>query len=112
MKQRIEVYCGYALLIIPLTIYYLLYFDKYLPITEGWFSTYAHLIRIGQLPYRDFFLVLPPLYPYQMAAFQTFFGESIISLRYLGLVVTCAIGVALFEILSTLFNRWVSAFAA
>jgi len=112
MKHRIEITLSYALFLIPLCTYYLLYFDAFFPITEGWFSTYGHLIRVGQLPYRDFFLVLPPLYPYQIAAFQTFFGESLISLRYLGLFVTCGIGIALFEILRTLFNRWISAFAA
>lgn len=112
MKHRIEIGLSYGLLLIPLCTYYLLYFDAFFPVTEGWFSTYGHLIRIGQLPYRDFFLVLPPLYPYQIAAFQTFFGESIISLRYLGLFITCAIGIALFEILRTLFNRWISAFTA
>jgi Dolichyl-phosphate-mannose-protein mannosyltransferase len=112
MKQRLEIYCSYTLVVVTLAAYYLLYFDRYFPITEGWFSTYGHLIRMGQVPYRDFFLLLPPLYPYKIAAFQALFGESLIGLRYLGLIITCAIGVVLFEILRTLFNRWVSAFAA
>jgi len=34
-----------------------------LPITEGWFSAYAHLIINGKMPYRDFYLYLTPFYP-------------------------------------------------
>lgn len=112
IKQRIETGISCGLLLISLGTYYLLYFDAFFPITEGWFSTYAHLIRSGQLPYRDFFLLLPPLYPYQMAAFQTVFGESLINLRYLGLFVTCGIGLVLFEILRCVFRPMVAAFAA
>src|SRR5262249_52748544 len=48
---------------LPLLAYNLLFFNRYLPLTEGWFSLYARLIRDGQTPYRDFCLFLPPLYP-------------------------------------------------
>ena len=97
---------------LALVFYQAFFFKSFYPVTEGWFSTYAHLIRMGKVPYADFHLLLPPLYPFQLALFQSVFGESILALRYLGIVVVCGIGVALFEILRSLFNCWVAAFSA
>jgi len=97
---------------LPLLIYQLCYFKSYFPITEGWFSTYGWLIRNGQVPYRDFDLLLPPLYPLQIAFVQSLFGESFFALRCIGVFVTCCIGIALYDCLLCLFNRWVSAFSA
>ncbi len=84
----------------------------YYPISEGWFSEYSHLIRGGAIPYRDFYLLLPPLYTLQIAAFQTVFGEGFFALRILGVVVTCAIALTLMDILRHFFNPWACALAA
>ena len=53
----------YFACLVPLAIYQILYVNAFYPITEGWFSEYAHLIRTGAVPYRDFSLLLTPLYP-------------------------------------------------
>ena len=101
-----------AVCCVPTLIYQGLYATSYYPITEGWFSEYAHLIRKGWIPYTDFPLLLPPLYPLQLAAFQAIFGEQIIALRLLGMAVSCGIAVALFDILRNVFNPWIAAIAA
>ena len=96
----------------PTILYQTLYVNSFFPITEGWFSEYAYLIRIGMMPYSDFSLLLPPLYPLQIAAFQSVFGEGLLPLHYLGIVLTGLIGFVLFDILKQLFNGWISAISA
>jgi len=103
---------GWLATSLPLLIYQLLTFTAFFPITEGWFSTYGHLIRHGAIPHRDFNLLIPPLYPLQIALIQALFGENILILRGLGILVTCGIGIALYEVLRGPFNRWVAAFSA
>jgi hypothetical protein len=93
-------------------VYQKFYVLGYYPISEGWFSEYSHLIRGGAMPYRDFYLLLPPLYPLQIAAFQTVFGEGFLALRILGVVVTCAIALTLMDLLQHFFDPWASALAA
>ena len=102
----------YAACAAPLALYQALYFSGYYPITEGWFSEYARLIREGQVPYRDFPLLLPPLYPLQIAGFQMLFGEGIFALRLFGIFITCGIALALLDLLRNFFNPWICAFAA
>lgn len=50
--------------------------NEFFPITEGWFSTYGAMIRDGAVPYRDFPLLLTPLYPFFIALLQMLAGES------------------------------------
>ena len=63
----------------------LLTFNRTAPITEGWFSTYADMILSGKVPYRDFELVLPPLYTYLVAAVNLVFGNHLIVWRIIGM---------------------------
>src|SRR5262245_13372214 len=93
---------------VPLLVYNLLFFNRYFPVTEGWFSLYARLIRAGQMPYRDFCLFLPPLYPLQLAAFSGIFGDEFIALRAAGVLVM--LGMA--WVVYALFARWFPPFAA
>jgi len=102
----------YLACIAPLALYQALYVNGFYPVTEGWFSEYAHLIRGGEVPYRDFSLLLMPLYPLQIATFQAMFGEGFFALHILGIVVTCGIAMALLDLLRAFFNPWISAFAA
>ncbi|MDR3560646.1 MAG: glycosyltransferase family 39 protein [Negativicutes bacterium] len=96
----------------PNAIYQFIYFKSYFPITEGWFSAYASLISSGSIPYKDFYLLLPPLYPFHIAALQALFGDSIFVLRVFGFLITLLIGILLFCILRQFFNRWIAAFTA
>lgn len=91
--------------ILVIFFYNLLFFNRYLPITEGWFSTYSHLIREGLIPYRDFYFYLTPLYLYVIAAFQSVFGDTFIALRLLGVAIVVLIGVFSYLILNKYFPR-------
>ncbi len=104
-------YIGLTLTVIFTVYYNLLFYNKYFPITEGWFSSYSNLINMGYIPYEDFFLFLMPLYPYQLALFQEIFGYKIIYLRIFGVVIMTLFAVFLYLILNRRFNAISSMFA-
>lgn len=93
-------------------MYNLIFYNRYLPVTEGWFSVYAVSILRGEIPYRDFYLLLPPLYPLQLAAFIHFFGQNIIALRILGIILMLAMTTTFFLIFSRYFSAYVAAFVS
>lgn len=94
-----------------ITVYNLLFFNKYLPLSEGWFSVYAYLIAQGQMPYRDFYLLLTPLYPLQLAAFSAVFGYSFFALRTAGILVVLCLALTLYVFLGKRFAPSSAAFA-
>lgn len=100
------------LTVCPVLVYQLSYFNAFYPVTEGWFSVYAHLINLGDAPYRHFELLIPPAYPYSVALLQDLFGSSIIALRTVGVALMCGISIALFFILQSGFNRYIAAITA
>ena len=74
---------------ITLTIYFafqLLYFNRFLPIQEGWFIEYARQIQLGKIIYKDFHVFTPPIYPFLFGWISDQFGYSVIVFRYYGLV--------------------------
>lgn len=90
----------------------LLTFNRTAPITEGWFSTYADMILDGKVPYRDFELVLPPLYTYMVAAVNFVFGNYLIVWRIIGMLLFIGTGLLAYRIFRLLFPAWVSAVSA
>lgn len=77
---------------------------SFLPLTEGWFSAYAHLILDGKMPYRDFYLYLTPFYPMALAAVVGLLGDSFFVLRVVGVFIIVAIAVLLYLILAKRFS--------
>ena len=83
----------------PVLVYQISYMNSFYPITEGWFTAYGSLIRGGDVPYRDFLLPLPPFYPALIACIRSLFGESLVPLHWVGLVITGLIGLVLYALL-------------
>jgi hypothetical protein len=108
---KFNFYIGLGAVILAIVVYNSMYFNRYFPVTEGWFSAYAHLIRQGYIPYRDFYFFLTPLYPIQIAAFQSVFGESFIALRVLGIVIVLLLSLFLYLILVRRFSPLASTIA-
>ena len=100
------------MVVIVLVFYQVFYAFSFFPITEGWFSEYGILIRSGKVPYRDFPLLMTPLYPVLVAIIQTLFGEGFLVLRIFGVLVTTGIGIGLWLILSEYIDPWASAFGS
>ena len=99
---------GLGVSLAVICLYNALFFDRYLPLSEGWFSVYAHYIVDGAVPYRDFHFFLPPVYPYMIAAFTEVFGESLIVLRLFGVALTLSITGMLFLLYSRLFSSYIA----
>jgi hypothetical protein len=84
--------------------YNVLFAFSFFPLTEGWFSAYAHLILDGKIPYRDFYMLLTPLYPMALSAVVGLFGESFFVLRVVGILIVISIAVLLYLILARRFS--------
>lgn len=105
MKKFLNVsFFSSAGLIAFLLGYNLLFNFSFLPLTEGWFSSYAHLVISGKVPYKDFYLYLTPLYVWVISLITYIFGSSIFALRVFGLFITCSIGFLLFRIFRFKFS--------
>jgi hypothetical protein len=105
MKKFLNVRCFSAAGLVAFLLgYSLLYNFSFLPLTEGWFSSYAHLVIDGKVPYRDFYLYLTPLYVWVISLITYIFGESLFALRVFGVLITCSIGLLLFKIFRFKFS--------
>ncbi len=77
--------------------FFLTYWDRFLgPSSSGIFVEFASLVRQGKIPYRDFFMVIPPLYTLKTAALMSVFGAHLIVLRLPEVITRCALAVMLF----------------
>lgn len=111
-ERRSHKRAGICVVLAVICTYNLVFFNRFLPLTEGWFSVYAVSILHGQMPYRDFYLLMPPLYPVQLAAFIRVFGQNIIALRILGIIVMLAMSLVLYLILARRFTAPISSLAS
>jgi hypothetical protein len=73
--------------------------NAYLPYTEGWWSSYAGMLRNGFLPYKDFELLTPPGFAYLTLLVENLVGENFFALRIVGSFVQVTIGLLIFAIL-------------
>ena len=105
MKQKTEALYDIALLCTAILIYHLFWWNRFLPIQEGWFLVYSHLIHSGQTLYKDFYFFLQPLYPLIIAAITFVFGEHLIVLRAFGLIEKMALTGVLYLLFRQLVNR-------
>lgn len=75
----------------------LLWWNKYLGLTnDGWHFYHAQRILNGDMPYRDFYLFIPPLHPLRIAAEIGLFGNYFIVPQIFGLIERIILFVVLF----------------
>lgn len=91
-----------------IALYNLLFFNRYFPLSEGWFSTYADYMLRGAIPYRDFQLALPPVYSFFIAGFIFIFGKNFIALRILGIMLILSMTVVLYLLYARLFPVYIA----
>lgn len=73
---------------------------------EGWYSIYArNILQDGLVPYRDFPLVVPPLFLYIWTVWQVVFGDNFIVFHYLNIVLQISFAVAFYFLFRQVFNR-------
>ena len=73
---------GALLLIAVSLLFYGAYWDRFIGASSGGIFPYtSQLIRAGQVPYRDFCFLVPPLHPLKLAAIMSLFGETLLAAR-------------------------------
>jgi hypothetical protein len=85
-------------------LFALLWWNRFLGVTnEGWHFFFAHQIVHGKIPYRDFYLFVPPLLQLEMAATIEFFGEHLIVTQVVGLIEAGILALVLYRWLARVF---------
>ena len=110
-ERGLELLCLISVIVIP-AIWALLTYDKLAVSSEGWYFPYAKMIRSGMVPYRDFELLYPPFYTYLMTAMTFVFGDSLLALRLIGVLLFVGITVAIYFVFKQIFSPWIAAIAA
>jgi hypothetical protein len=75
----------FALLVIG--TFNLIIFNRYFPLSEGWWEAYGYLYNLGLRPYKDFDLAFTPLFTIINAGLLDVFGSSFFSIRLFGVFV-------------------------
>jgi len=85
-------------------LFALLWWNRFLGVTnEGWHFFFAHQIVNGKIPYRDFYLFVPPLLQLEMAATIELFGEHLIVSQVVGLIEAGILAFVLYRWLARVF---------
>jgi 4-amino-4-deoxy-L-arabinose transferase-like glycosyltransferase len=103
---------GWLCVVVIVTIYTVIVFNRFMPPQEGWFSAFSRRILSGEMPYRDFKLFLQPIYPYLLTALNGVFGFDFIVFRVYGIFERVFLVSMVYLISRRMFKPWISAFAA
>lgn len=90
---------GISLAVLIPIAFALSYIRNYAPLTEGWWHVYGTWLLEGKIPYRDFELLVPPLYPSLIALSQFLGLGDFLVLRYLGLLLIAFIALGVYFLL-------------
>ena len=74
------------ILLILTCVFNLFLVDKFYTITEGWFQDFANYIKDGKVPYRDFYLFIPPFWPALMTLISTLSDNTFLYFRIYGVL--------------------------
>lgn len=102
---------GWLCVVVITTVYTAIVFNRFMPPQEGWFNAFSRRILGGQMPYRDFYLFLQPIYPYIMAALNAVFGFDFIVFRGYGIFERIFLVSMVYLICRRMFKPWISAVA-
>lgn len=94
-----------------LAAFNLVTFNRYFPLSEGWWEAYGYLYNSGLRPYRDFDLAFTPLFTIINAVLLRVFGDSFFAIRLFGVVVFVGAAFLLQLVLEELFSPKVAAVA-
>jgi len=71
---------------------------------EGWWNAYARFIADGEVPYRDFNLLVPPGMPYLTWICTAVLGNNFLNFRLVGVAFSACLGLGLFALLQRITN--------
>lgn len=86
-----------------------IFLQEFSNLDEVWVYNFGRCIINGLLPYKDFNLIITPLFPYICAAFLKLFGDEMIVLRFAEMIETAAILFFVYKILDRVrINKGIS----
>lgn len=91
--------------------YNLCFFNRYFPLSEGWYCALGNLLNQGNVLYKDIPWIFPPVFPYLMAFLLKIVGGSFFWLRLIGVCWFCLIFWLLFLLLTKFFKIRVAVLA-
>src|SRR4051812_9269654 len=75
---------------VMVTLVYLFFvsfwWNKFFTPVSGWMEYGSRLMGRGEIPYRDFYLFIPPLHLFEYRVIQKFFGEELWITRIVGIL--------------------------
>jgi hypothetical protein len=92
-----------CLCLLPTITLFLLTFDRFLPVQDGWFHYYGKLQEQHEVPYRDFYYFSQPI-PLLMSRFLVWLSPQIIYFRVSGIIERCLLGVIVYLFLRRRFT--------
>ena len=101
---------GSAFVALTSLIFIMLFFNKSLALQEGWYSIYArNIIENGLIPYKDFFIVVPPFALYVWTVIQYIFGDNFIVFHIADIFPKIAFSLCLYHIFTNFFSVRIAA---
>lgn len=100
-----ETFLSLGCLLVIYLIFNLLLVNKYFPPTEGWFQDYNNYINDGQVPYRDFYMFIPPGFPYLMALIGKLTNNIFILFRLYGILERLVLITLVYFIIRRLYSN-------
>ena len=86
--------------------YHILYVNRFLPPTDGWFYVLTKQIEAGMVPYKDFHFCLPPMYLILHSLINHLFGDNFINMRIFGIFERCLLcGILFFTLKKITSNQ-------
>lgn len=95
-----------AVLTVGITLFFiLLWWNRYFAVTnEGWHFSFAQQIVQGSVPYRDFYLFVPPLMQLEMAATIKLFGNYLIGSQIIAILEMLVLALVLYSWMARLVS--------
>lgn len=98
--------------LIVYAVFNLVLVNKFFPITEGWFQDTANYINEGRVPYKDFYMFVPPGYPLLTALIGRLSNNTFLVFRLFGIVERLVLVTLTYKIMRRLFCPMVAAISS
>ena len=79
--------------------------NETMPMAEGWYTYYAQCMHRGELPYRDFEFLFPPVYLYCIFIITQIFGYKIMVLRLFGVLLFVFISIGVYKVIQLIVGK-------
>ncbi len=97
--------------VLPITIFNFFLVNKYLPLSEGWWITYAYLMQSGLEIFKDFRLPTAPLFVYLYSLIYGLIDNDYILVKYVGIAVNSGLFLFINLLLRQYFNSNIASLA-